>query len=77
MVVEQFEVDGFERFVVILAVGVLRGLFAVHEVVERDQHRFQPQHAQLDAQPLGRGGLAARRGTGDQHDAHAARGLAS
>ena len=74
VVVEQFEVDGFERFVVILAVGVLRGLFAVHEVVvERDQHGVQSQHAQLDAQPFGRGGLAAAGGAGDQHHAGAAR----
>ena len=73
MVVEQVEVDGLQRLVVVLPVGVLRGLLAVHEVVvERDEHGVQPQHAELDAQPLGRGGLAARRGAGDQHDARAA-----
>ena len=74
VVVEQVEVDGFERLVVVIAVGVARGLFAVDEiVVERDQHRLQPQYAELDAQPFGRGGLAARRGARDEHHAHAAR----
>ena len=74
MVVEKLQVDGFERLVVVVAVGVARGLLAVDEVVvERDQHGVQSQHAQLDAQPFGRGGLAAAGGAGDQHHAGAAR----
>ena len=68
VVVEQVEVDGFERLVVVVSVFVERGLLAVDEVVvQGDHHRVQPQHAQLDAQPFGRGGLAARRGARDQH----------
>ena len=73
VVVEQFEVDGFERLVVVVAVLVERSLFAVDEiVVERDHHRAQSQHAEFDAQPLGRGGLAARRRARDEHHADAA-----
>ena len=74
VVVEQFEVDGFERLVVVVAVLVLRGLLAIDEVVvERDQHGAQSEHAQVDAQPFGRGGLAARRGSRDEHHAGPAR----
>ena len=76
VVVEESEVDGFERFVVVLAVGVARGLVSVDEiVVERDEHGIQPQDAQLDAQTLGRGGLAARRGAGDEYHARSLRAV--
>ena len=76
MVVEEFQIDGFERFVVVFAVCVQRGLVAVDEVVvERDEHGFQSQNAELNAQTLGRGGLAARRRARDEHHARAARAI--
>ncbi len=76
MVVEELQVDGFERLVVVVAVFVARGLFALHEVVvERYEHGLEPQHAQVDAQALGRGGLAARRGARNEHRAHAPHGI--
>ena len=54
VVVEELQVDGLERLVVVLAVFVAGRMLAVDEVVvERDEHGLEPQHAQLETEAFG------------------------
>ncbi len=69
MVVEHVVIYRIERLIVVISRhGIARGFVALHKiVVQRHQHRNHSQNAQLNAQPLGRGGFAARRRARHQH----------
>ena len=72
---QPLKVQGVQALVVQLPVGVARGALAVHEVIVEGNH-LGGEHIghELDAQALGRGGLARRRRAGQQHYAGAALG---
>ena len=75
--VEQLEVEGVERFVVVVALLVAGCVFAVHKVVvQRDGVGAQPVGHQLHAEALAEGGLSGGGGSGDEHELHAAAVLA-
>ena len=74
VVVEQLQVYGFERLVIVFAVLILGRMLAVDEVVvERYDHGVEPEYAQLYAQTLREGSLAAGRGARYEHHPRAAR----
>ena len=71
MIVDQRQVQRLRGLVVVITELVARVLVQIEEVVVDVQHlKAQPSPLQSRFQFLGGGGLAGRRGTGDQHQAH-------
>ena len=71
MGVEELKVEGIERFVIVIAVLIARGVFTVYEVVvQRDGVRTQAVGHQLHAEAFAESGSSGRRGAGDEHELH-------
>ena len=63
MGVEELKVEGIERFVIVIAVLIARGVFTVYEVVvQRDGVRTQAVGHQLHAEAFAESGFSGRRG---------------
>ena len=69
LIVEQFDVEGFECFEIVFAVLVAHGQFAVDVViVERDAFGREPDDLELNRESFEERRFARRRGTGDADD---------
>lgn len=69
VLVEQFQINGFESVEVVMAVGVERGLVPINEVVVQGKgYGFQAVDSKLSGQTAGECGFAGGRRTGDQDD---------
>lgn len=69
VLVEQVDVQRLECLKVVVAVFIEGRVFAIHKiVVEREVHRGNARHEQLNGQSLAKGGFAARRRAADEHD---------
>ena len=71
MLVEEVDVQGVEMLEVVVALAIPRVVLPIDEVVVQGEgHGPEAAGEKLDGEPLGEGGLARRRRTGDEDDAH-------
>ena len=72
LIVEQLKVEGVERFVVIIAVFVQRGVFPVYKIiVQRNGVGAQAVGHQLHRKPFAESCFSGRRRAGDQYELYA------